>query len=237
MQFKNLFNKQKAFTILSFWLLLITIVVISTTPTKGEMSAYMSSDELKFFEVEDLELSVEYNFSISYDDYFYAFDLGFLIFQKSSCENDSLVMTVDEINGIGYESAIYTAPKNGNYYFGVYVKNGENGLIDIVVKEKNTGIEKDVNYHFPDIGLDSMWWIWVIVGVGGVFTFIPIILVIVVGKKAIERQKVLAQEALARGEALPRIGRHKNKCPFCGVKLPDESLVTCPYCNAPILDE
>ncbi|MFW9924586.1 MAG: hypothetical protein ACFFDW_14995 [Candidatus Thorarchaeota archaeon] len=49
--------------------------------------------------------------------------------------------------------------------------------------------------------------------------------------------KAKISDALAKGIALPRAGRKKDKCPFCNVKLPQEYQSQCPYCGAPITED
>ena len=89
--------------------------------------------------------------------------------------------------------------------------------------------------HFPSIWI-SLQWLWIMLGAIVFFTIVFVVIIATVFIKAAQKHAGKVKDALAKGISLPRHGRKKNKCPFCNVKLPPESMVTCPYCNAPITD-
>ena len=51
--------------------------------------------------------------------------------------------------------------------------------------------------------------------------------------------EIIEQKKLTPSQPNTVVAQVKEKiiCPYCKVKIPDESLVICPYCNAPLIDE
>ncbi len=97
------------------------------------------------------------------------------------------------------------------------------------------GIEKDVEFQGISV-LYTLSWLWITLGVIVLAAIFVSVLFIIIGFLFIRKRNAIVAKALETGQALPRAGRKKNKCPFCKVKLPLESLVTCPYCGAPITE-
>jgi len=214
--------------------LLTSSFIAILTPVRGDYDVYASEGELDALVVRDLEVDVTYVFSATYNPVYYSFDLTLSIFERRDYTNRSLLVAQDT-PGIGPESIVFVAPSDGDFYIGVYVNNDESGLVTVTVIEQGTSIEKDVEYQGISV-LYSLWWLWIVMGGSIILGTIPIIVWVAFVGVVIKKQKAIAIKARETGEALAKIGRKKDKCPFCRVKIPPESKVTCPYCGAPITD-
>ncbi|NPD90711.1 MAG: hypothetical protein HGN29_18525, partial [Asgard group archaeon] len=117
----------------------------------------------------------------------------------------------------------------------VWMNDNDYGFVEITITEQETS--NDISYEeFIESIWSSLRWVWIMLGsiVGFAIIFGIIIFTVFINAARTHAGKV--KDALTKGIALPRHGRKKNKCPFCNVKLPPESMVTCPYCGAPITD-
>ncbi|MHA1211355.1 MAG: hypothetical protein ACTSSH_02735 [Candidatus Heimdallarchaeota archaeon] len=226
-------SKKQSF-ILGLFLLTTMFISFNLATMSDSYLKSVYDDELGTFKVEDLEAGVTYIFRVEPYSSYFTYDIGFSVHEDHKYDNDTALLYQDT-PGTGPEEAQYTATTNGTYYIGVWVTD-DGGLLEITVEEQGTGFDKPVTNYSPSI-FYSLRWLWIMLGVIGVFTVISISVIVFVGVRAVRKHQ--ARVALARksGAALPRAGRRKNKCPFCNVKIPSESLVTCPYCNAPITDD
>jgi hypothetical protein len=214
-------------------LVLFTSGFYTTSKVNGSYSTYMHEGDTKYLEVEDLVSGNTYDFDVTYSFVLTGeMDVGFSVHLNRHFKNP--VVSVDTV-GTGFEYANYTAPYSGNFYIKVWMTEGDTGSVEITVTEQGTLNDMDINYSSLSF-VSQFLWLIIMLGVVGVITIFSIIFVIVITAKAINKQKERVMAARASGEALPRAGRKKDKCPFCGVKLPPESLVTCPYCGAPITE-
>ncbi len=231
----KIINRKKSLLVIFFLVLLTSSFIAILSPVRGEYDIYAEEGELDALVVRDLEVDVTYVFSVTYNPAYYDFDFTLSIYKRADFTNRSLLVAQDT-PGVGPESIIFTAPNDGDFFIGVYVNSGESGLATVTVIEQGTSIEKDIEFQGISI-LYSLWWLWAVMGGSVLLGIIAIIVWIGFVFVVIRKQKAVAIKARETGEALPRIGRKKNMCPFCRVKLPPESLVTCPYCGAPITEE
>ena len=230
---KNKSFKRRA---LVFGLLMITSLLFltdSSQPIQGSEFISSSSD-METFVVKDLENGKTYEFLITEDAMFEDYDIGFAIYTHENFRDKNKVLTQDD-PGDGFEAANYTATADGDVYLGVWLNDNEYGFVDITVTEQGTSNTMTIEDHFPSIWV-SLRWVWIMLGCIIGFALIFIILIIAFVVRATKKHAWKVKDALAKGIALPRHGRKKNKCPFCNVKLPPESMVTCPYCGAPITE-
>lgn len=230
---ENKFFKRSA---LIFGLLMITsllFLINSSQPIQG--SDFISStSDMETFVVKDMENGKTYEFLITEDTMFEDYDIGFAIYTHENFRDKNKVLTQDD-PGDGFETANYTATADGDVYLGVWLNDNENGFVDITVTEQGTINTLTIEDHFPSIWF-SLRWLWIMLGVIVFFTIVFVVIIATVFIKTAQKHAGKVKDALAKGIALPRHGRKKNKCPFCNVKLPPESMVTCPYCGAPITD-
>jgi hypothetical protein len=117
----------------------------------------------------------------------------------------------------------------------IWLNSGDSNSVEITCTEQGTLEDMDIDYTSPTF-VSQYPWVIIIAAVGGGLTLLIIPLPLLVGYFAMKKQKEIVARARETGEALPRTGRNKDKCPFCGVKLPPESLIQCPYCGAPITE-
>jgi len=225
-------NRNKLLFSITFFLVIFIIGINFATQTNGSYSWILLEDDYEHFVVEDLVSGNTYDFSVTYNPIFDEMDVGFSIFLNRNFKNAEV--TSDDL-GTGFEYANYTAPSDGDFYIGVWMNSGDTGQITITVTEQGTLEDMDVKHSSPTFASEYTWVI-IMVSVAGGFSILFIFLIIFVGVRAFNKQKARVIAARASGESLPRSGRKKDKCPFCGVKLPPESLVTCPYCAAPITE-
>jgi len=232
---KNKFTKRSA---LVFGLFIVTsfLFMINSSHTVLGGSEFISSvNDMETFVVEDLENGKIYEFSITYDSGYHDFDIGFAIYTNGNFKDKNLVLTQDD-PGFGFEVANYTASNDGDFYLGVWINDDEYGFVTITVTEQGTAIDKTVENYYPSL-FSSLRWIWIMLGVMVGVVIIAGVLIGILVMRAAKKHRARVAAARERGEALPRYGRKKNKCPFCNVKLPPKSMVTCPYCGAPITNE
>ena len=232
----SLKNKSFKRSALVFGLLLITSLLFltnSSQPIQGSVFISSSSD-METFVVKDLENGKIYEFSVTYDSIFTDYDIGFAIYTHENFRDKNKVLTQDD-PGDDFEAANYTATVDGDVYLGVWMNDNDYGFVDITVTEQGTSNELTIEDHYPSIWF-SLRWLWIMLGAIVFFTIVFVVLIATVFIKAAQKHAGKVKDALAKGISLPRHGRKKNKCPFCNVKLPPESMVTCPYCNAPITD-
>ena len=232
----SLKNKSFKRSALVFGLLMITsllFLINSSQPIQGSEFISSSSD-METFVVKDLVNGNTYEFSVTEDAIFDDYDIGFAIYTHENFRDKNKVLTQDD-PGDGFEAANYTAIADGDVYLGVWLNDNEYGFVDITVTEQGTSNEMTIEDYYQSIW-SSMRWVWIMLGsiVGFAIIFGIIIFTVII--KAASKHAVKVKDALAKGIALPRHGRKKNKCPFCSVKLPPESMVTCPYCGAPITE-
>ncbi|MHA1531528.1 MAG: hypothetical protein ACTSR6_05975, partial [Candidatus Heimdallarchaeota archaeon] len=219
-----------------FGLLMITSLLFltdSSQPIQGSEFISSSSD-METFVVKDLVNGNTYEFSVTEDAMFDDYDIGFAIYTHENFRDKNKVLTQDD-PGDGFEAANYTATADGDVYLGVWLNDNEYGFVDITVTEQGTSNAMTIEDHFPSIWV-SLRWVWIMLGCIIGFALIFIILIIAFVVRATKKHAWKVKDALVKGIALPRHGRKKNKCPFCNVKLPPESMVTCPYCGAPITE-
>jgi len=211
------------------------IGLASALRVEGSYSTIIHENETKYFLVEDLNASNNYDFNVTYELGFIwddEVDLGFSLHLNNHFKNP--LVTVDSL-GTDFESTTYSPASSGDLYLKVWCNSDDDADIEITVTEHGT--LEDMDIEFSSLSFVSQFlWLIIMLGVGGVLTILSIVLIFVVGAKAVKKQKERVMAARASGESLPRAGRKKDKCPFCGVKLPPESLVTCPYCAAPITE-
>lgn len=203
----------------------------SASQVNGSYSIYMHEDDIKYAVVKDLVNDNTYDFNLTYSFVFTGtMDIGFSLHENRNFKNP--IFTVDTV-GTEFESTTWNATRDGDFYIKYWMTSGDFGSVEITVTEHGSLTDMDVDFSSLSF-IAQFTWLIIMLSVIGVLTIFSIVLIIVVGAKAIQKQKERVMAARALGEALPRTGRKKDKCPFCGVKLPTESLVTCPYCNAPI---
>jgi len=203
-------------------------------PVEGLYSTYVRQDELKTAVVRDLKKDTTYVFNTTFNTVYYDFDLALFIYDKKDFTNRSLLASQDN-PGVGFESIVYTTERSGDHYIGVRLNNDENGIAIISVNEQGSTDEEDVEYQSIGI-LYSLSWLWILTGVFAVFLILAIISGVLIFAFVVKKQREIVAKARKTGEALPRTGIRKDKCPFCNVKLPPDSLVQCPYCGAPITE-
>lgn len=232
--YKNKIFSKSALVLGLFIAITIFFTINYSQPVLG--SEFISSvTDMKQFVVKDLENGKTYVFSISYDTFFDDFDTGFAIFSHENFRDKNKVLTQDD-TGTGFETANYTATEDGDVYLGVWINGNDYGFVDLSITEYGTSTEISYEDYFPSIWY-SLRWLWIMLGVITGVTIFFVVIIVVVFVRAAQKHAGKVKDALAKGISLPRHGRKKNKCPFCNVKLPPESMVTCPYCNAPITDE
>ncbi len=219
--------------VLLFTTALLIINISQITPIKAEF--IYSGYEYEKFTIEELENGETYEITITYDDSFYDYDIGFAIYTHESFKDKYKVLTQDDL-GFDFEVANYTATDDGDVYLAVWINDDVSGFVDISVTNTDTLESMTVSTYFESIWY-SLRWLWIFLGIFFGIVIIMIILFITLVAKATKKHAAKVKDALARGISLPRYGRKKDKCPFCNVKLPPDSIVQCPYCGAPITDE
>lgn len=214
------------------------IITLFSITNSNSYPVILYSDEFDYLIVEDLINGNKYDITLTYSTLLYDFDAGFSLYDKGNYRESSLILTSDE-NGTSFESAIFNASRDGDFYIKVWINDvhglDDSGSLDLTVTEQGTGFDMDIKSDYRIFS--SLRWVWIIAGVGGGFTIVLFVVIFTVIGRAAKQHQIKVVDALEKGYALPRTGRKKDKCPFCGVKLPPESLVTCPYCAAPIIDE
>jgi len=212
-----------------------TLILFLNTSQQTHGSEFISSiDDMEFFAIEELENGKTYEITISYDTMFNDFDSGFAVYTHESFKDKYKVLTQDD-PGFGFEVANYTATADGDVYLGVWLNDDEYGFVDITVIDTDTLATMTVSDYFQSIWY-SLRKLWISLGVFlGISFLILTILFVFIGRTA-KKHATKVKDAIAKGIALPRYGRKKDKCPFCNVKLPPESMVQCPYCGAPITE-
>ncbi|MHA1442824.1 MAG: hypothetical protein ACTSPK_13335 [Candidatus Heimdallarchaeota archaeon] len=211
------------------------IGLASALRVEGSYSTIIHENETMHFYVEDLNASYNYDFNVTYELGFIwddEVDLGFSLHLNNHFK-DPLV-TVDSL-GMDDESTTYSPASSGDLYIKVWCNSDDDADIEITVTEHGTLEDMDINFTTPSF-VSQYTWVIVLAAVGGGLSLLVIPLPIIVGALAMKKQKEIVAKARESGEALPRTGRKKDKCPFCGVKLPQENFVTCPYCAAPITE-
>ncbi|TET29712.1 MAG: hypothetical protein E3J70_06065 [Candidatus Heimdallarchaeota archaeon] len=232
----SLKNKSFKRSTLVLGLLMVTSILFlinSFQPIEGSEFISSSSD-METFVVKDLENGKTYEFLVSYDSIISDYDIGFAIYNNDNFKDKNKVLTQDD-PGDGFEAANYTAISDGDVYLGVWMNENDIGFVDITVTEQGTSNEMTIEDYYESIW-SSLRWVWIMLGSIVGFAIIFGIIIFIVFIRAASKHAVKVKDALVKGIALPRHGRKKNKCPFCNVKLPPESMVTCPYCGAPITD-
>jgi len=230
---KNKFFRRSA---LVLGLLMITsflFLINSTQPIEGSEFIPSSSD-METFVVKDLENDKIYVFPVTYELIIGDYDIGFAIYNNENFRDENKVLTQDD-PGDGFEVTNYTATADGDVYLGIWMNDNDSGFVDITVTKHGTSTEMTIEDYYQSIWY-SLRWLWIMTGVMVGFTIILGILAGTFAMRATKKHQARVAAAIERGEALPRYGRKKDKCPFCNVKLPPESIVTCPYCGAPITD-
>ncbi|NHJ40923.1 MAG: hypothetical protein FK731_12910 [Asgard group archaeon] len=224
--------------ILGIFLYAATIITLFSITNGNGYPVILYSDEFDYLIIEDLISGNKYDITLTYQTLIYDFDAGFSVYDRDNYKESNLILTADE-NGTGFESAVLNATRDGEYYVKVWINDihglDDSGSLDLTVIEQGTGFEMDIRSDYRIFS--SLRWVWIMVGVLGGISILVIIFVYSFLFKAAKQHRLKVADAIEKGHALPRTGRKKDKCPFCGVKLPPESIVTCPYCNAPIIDE
>ncbi|MHA1826737.1 MAG: hypothetical protein ACTSUA_08760 [Candidatus Heimdallarchaeota archaeon] len=118
---------------------------------------------------------------------------------------------------------------------GVWMNNGDYSFVTITVQVNGTGDYLTVEELPPSI-LSSLKYLWIILGVTASVLIIGGLCVGLLVRKSVKHHQLRVVEARKKGTGLPRYGWKKNKCPFCGVKLPMEYQPQYPYCGAPITE-
>jgi len=162
-------------------------------------------------------------------------DIGFAIFDNSRFREQDKVVTVDT-PGKQDESTIFSPSFDGDYYLGIWMNNGDYGFVTISVQVNGTGDYLTVKELPPSI-LSSLKYLWISLGVIAGILLIGGLSFGLVVRKSVKQHQQRVAEAREKGIGLPRYGRKKDKCPFCGVKLPLEYQSQCPYCGAPITED
>ena len=211
----------------------LLFLINSSQPIEGSEFISSSSD-METFVVKDLENSKTYVFTVTYDTFYQEFDVGFAIYTNENFRDKNKVLTQDD-PGDDFETANYTATSDGDVYLGVWINGNDYGFVDLTIIEQGTLNEISFEDHYPSIWV-SLRWVWIMLGSIVGFAIIFAIIVFTFFIRAAKKHAGKVKDALTKGIALPRHGRKKNKCPFCNVKLPPESMVTCPYCGAPITE-
>ena len=217
--------------------MMITILfaINNTQPVLGDTEFISSSRDMETFVVSELENGKTYEFKVTYDTMFNDYDTGFAIYTNGNFKDKNKVLTQDD-TGDGFEVANYTATSDDDIYFGVWMNDNEYGFVTVTITE--TVSLDDISYEDHIGGIfSSLRWLWIMLGVVTGVTIFFVVFIVVVFVRAAQKHAGKVKDALVKGISLPRHGRKKNKCPFCNVKLPPESMVTCPYCGAPITDE
>ena len=232
--FKNKIFGKGALVLGLFIAITILFAINYSQPVLGDSEFISSSSDMETFVVSDLENGKTYAFKVTYDTMFNDYDTGFAIYTKGNFKDKYKVLTQDD-PGDGFEVANYTATSDDDIYFGVWMNDNEYGFVEITITE--TVSLDDISYedYYLSI-LFSLQWLWIMLGVITGLTIFFVVIIVVVFVRAAQKHAGKVKEALTTGIALPRHGRKKDKCPFCNVKLPPESMVTCPYCNAPITE-
>lgn len=235
MEIKNKIKQKRKLLLVNFVLFItLTSFITILTPVKGSYETYIRQDELKTAVVRDLKKDTTYVFDASFNTGYYDFDLALFIYDKNDFTNRSLLASQDN-PGIGFESIVYTTARSGDHYIGVCLNNDDNGIAIISVFEQGTSVEEDVEYQSIGI-LYSLVWLWIMLGAFGIVLIVLIVGGVLIFTLIVKKQRDIVAKARETGEALPRAGVRKNKCPFCNVKLPPDNLVQCPYCGAPITE-
>ncbi|NHK30071.1 MAG: hypothetical protein FK730_01880 [Asgard group archaeon] len=214
------------------------IITMFSITNSNSYPVILYSDEFDYLIVEDLLAGNKYDITLTYSTLIYDFDAGFSVYDKGNYRESNLILTSDE-SGTGFESAVLNATRDGEFYIKVWINDvhglDDSGSLDLDVIEQGTGFDMDIRSDYRIFS--SLRWVWIILGVGGGFSIVVFVVIFTVIGRAAKQHQLKVADAREKGYALPRKGRKKDKCPFCAVKLPPESLVTCPYCNAPITDE
>ncbi|MFW9924599.1 MAG: hypothetical protein ACFFDW_15060 [Candidatus Thorarchaeota archaeon] len=215
---------------------LVLFVFLSFLPQLESFgySRYIFAGEMDYFYVKDLDTGVNYNFTVISDDILDTLDVGFIIYEKYDCKNDSLIIEVDTI-GDSTESTILTATKK-IYYIGVY-SNDESGFVDVTCKEQDTGVQIDVLTHFTDIRPFTFEWWWILLitlPLMFLIIFIPLFVLLTLRKK---KMFTLDSEGIVNQQISHAAVKKKvRKCQYCKAGITDDTLFKCPNCGA-IIEE
>lgn len=232
--FRNKIFNKSALVLGLFIAITILFAINNSQPVLGDSEFISSVHDMEKFVVKDLENSKTYEFLVTYESAYFDYDTGFAIYTDDNFKDKNKVLTQDDA-GYGFEVANYTATIDGDVYLGVWMNDNDYGFVEITITEQETS--NDISYEeFIESIWSSLRWVWIMLGSIVGFTIIFGIIIFTVFINAARTHAGKVKDALTKGIALPRHGRKKNKCPFCNVKLPPESMVTCPYCGAPITD-
>lgn len=232
--FRNKIFSKSALVLGLFVTITILFTINYSQPVLGDSEFIASFSDMETFVVKDLENGKKYEFSVTYNTASYNYDTGFAIYTNDNFKDKNKVLTQDD-PGDGFEIANYTATFDDDVYLNVWMNDNDYGSVDLSITEAETSIDISYEDFYPSVWA-TLRWVWIMLGCIVGFAIIFGVLVFTFFIRAAKKHAWKVKDALASGIALPRHGRKKDKCPFCNVKLPPESMVTCPYCGAPITE-
>ena len=217
----------------------LSISLIINVKTSYSTSAFISAGESEYFKIWNLKADVEYIITVSSFSEYLDYDIGFTIHTNDDFDIDSKLITKDN-PGLGTESALFEVDTAGDYYLEVWINGEDGGIVEIWVEENISGQDvMVVTYTAPYVG-PNLLWLWIMLGVGGLFTILFIVIIVLVGakagKKMLEEAKKIDFSQVENPLTVIK-KRGKRICPYCRIKIPEEANVTCPYCGAPITEE
>ncbi len=231
--------KQKKSHLMIFSVLLLTISLgISVTLTRS-YSVMILEDDVAKLVIEDLVADVNYDITVEPYSSYFSYDTGFTIHTNDDYDNDSKLISVDN-PGLGIESTVFVVENDGDYYLETWI-NDDDGLLEITVKENDSGIEMDISTYYTTYEPPNLTWLWIVLGVVP-FLLIMIVVVLAIvfaskaGKKLLDEAKSIDFTQIEQPLYVIK-KRGKRICPYCKIKLPVDAEVKCPYCGAPITEE
>ncbi|MGC9779194.1 MAG: zinc ribbon domain-containing protein [Candidatus Heimdallarchaeota archaeon] len=231
--------KQKKSYLMIFSILLLTISLGISVTLVRSYSVLIIEDEVEQLVIEDLVADVNYDITVEPYSSYFSYDIGFTIHTNDDFDNNSKLITVDN-PGLGIENIVFVVENDGDYYLETWITD-DDGLLEITVKENDTGIEMDISTYYTTYEPPNLTWLWIVIGVIP-FLLIMIVVVLVIvfasraGKKLLDEARSIDYTQIEQPLTVIK-KRGKRICPYCKIKLSVDAEIKCPYCGAPITEE
>jgi len=210
-------NKQRKYTRFVLCILIITSVAMfnySSLQTKAiDDFIYSSAIEMKKYVVKGLLHNSSYWFKVGSITFPNEKDVGFAIFDSNKFQTQDKLMTVDNA-GNQDEETLFAPTRDGDFYLGVWINDEETGFVTITVRENDTSNFLTIEEYRPSM-FSLLRPLWISLGILGSLLIILVVVGSFLIRKSFKNHQRKVAEAKAKGFALPRSGRKKNKCPFC----------------------